>query len=296
MVVVVTNTGKVDGSPGVVEAAFQEKLDVGAATPAPDKRSELLRKAWTLPALPPGGKQEFRVPVRAAEKGTYAVAAQVTTGRQAGGPQADHLRRRHRLAEGGDGREADGDCGRAGAGEGHRDEQRERSPRHPPPLTLQYESGLEHDSGEAQATATVGILEAGESKVLTVPLTARKAGVYKVRAAARAGEAAGEAEGVVDARRMELTATVSGPERLAPGADGLYEIGVSNRGDAVVPNVTVRATGAGCPGGEAGERRRDHQRANLARCGGWATWPPARRRCSSSPPPASDCWTKARSR
>ncbi len=239
--VVVTNTGKVEGSPGTVVAGFTEGLDVGAPTPAPDKRSELLTKTWSLPALPPGGKQEYRIPVRAGAKGTYQIGAGVKTD--------DGLQDQKRITF---------EAGTA-ALKVAMDPKRtaivgERVPvkftvtnTGSVPLdtataTFQYDNdGLEHDSGEAQATATVGILEPGESKVLTVPLTARKSGLYKVRTVVRAGELSEEAAGEVDVRRMELAATISGPEKLAPGADGLYEIGVSNRGDATIPNVTVRA-------------------------------------------------------
>lgn len=238
---VATNTGKVEGSPGTVSAWFQQGLDVGGATPSPDVKVEQYMKAWSLPALAPGAKHEIKIPVRAADKGTFTLAAAVNT--------SDQLEAKKSVTV---------EAGNAGlklsldpsvtatVGE-----------RVPVKLTVTnpgtvpldgttafvtFGSGLEHDTGQDQVEATVGVVPAGDARVVTVPLIARKQGRFRVAVRVRSGDLTDEQETVVDVRKPELTATITGPDRLSPGADGLYEIGISNRGDITVPNVTVRAS------------------------------------------------------
>ncbi len=237
---VATNTGKVEGSPGTVSAWFQQGLDVGGATPSPDVKVEQYLKAWTLPALAPGAKHEIKIPVRAADKGSFTLAAAVST--------SDGLEAK---------KSATVEAGNASlklsldpsytatVGERVPVKLTVTNPGSVPLDTatafLTFGNGLEHDTGQEQVEATVGTVPPGETRVVTVPLIARKQGKFRVQARVRSGELADEQETVVDVRKMELTATIAGPERLSPGADGLYEIGISNRGDITVPNVTVRA-------------------------------------------------------
>ena len=237
---VATNTGKVEASAGTVEARFQNGLVAENASPAPDLRREAFSMAWSLPALAPGRKHEITVPVRAAEKGSYTVAAAVST---EDGLQA----RKSTTVEAGTSslKLTVDPTITATVGERVPVRLTVTNPGTVPLDTatafVTFGSGLEHDTGEPQVETTVGIVPPGESRVVTVPLIARKTGQFRVRAAVRSGELNDEQEAVVDVRRMELTATVNGPERLSPGGDGLYEIGIANRGDAAVPNVTVRA-------------------------------------------------------
>ena len=49
-------------------------------------------------------------------------------------------------------------------------------------------------------------------------------------------------ESLIEVRRAELKATVDGPAKLTPGSSGMYEFGISNNGDANVPNVVLKAT------------------------------------------------------
>ncbi len=238
---VTTNTGKVEGSAGTVTAWFQQGLDVGGATPSPDVKVDQFMKQWSLPALAPGAKHEIKIPVRATEKGSFTLAASAAT--------SDGLESR---------KSANVTAGSASlklsAEPGYSALVGERVPVR---LTVTntgtvpidtatafvtFGSGLEHDTGQEQVEAAVGVVPAGESRVITVPLIARKQGKYRVLARVRSGELADEQQTEVDVRKMELVATVVGPERLTPGGDGLYEIGIANRGDITVPNVTVRAS------------------------------------------------------
>jgi len=238
---VATNTGKVEGSPGTVSAWFQQGLDVGGATPSPDVKVEQYMKAWTLPALAPGAKHEIKIPVRAADKGTFTLAAAVNT--------SDQLESKKSVTV---------EAGNAGlklsldpsvtatVGERVPVKLTVTNPGTVPldgtTATVTFGNGLEHDTGQDQIEATVGVVPAGDTRVVTVPLIARKQGKYRVAVRVRSGDLTDEQETVVDVRKPELTATITGPDRLSPGADGLYEIGISNRGDITIPNVTVRAS------------------------------------------------------
>lgn len=237
---VATNTGKVEGSPGTVSAWFQQGLDVGGAAPAPDLKREPFSMAWTLPALAPGGKHEIHIPVRATEKGSYTLAAAVNT--------TDNLEaKKSATLEAGTAtlKLALDPAITATVGERVPVKLTVTNPGTVPLDTatavVEFGSGLEHDTGEAQVEATVGVVPPGESRVVTIPLIARKQGRFGVRATVKAGDMTDTQEAVVTVQTMELTATVSGPERLSPGGEGVYEIGIKNNGDATVPNVTVRA-------------------------------------------------------
>jgi uncharacterized repeat protein (TIGR01451 family) len=238
---VATNAGKVEASAGTLSAWFQQGLDVGGATPTPDVKVEQFMKAWSLPALAPGQKHEIKVPVRAVEKGTFTVAASAAT---SDGLEA---RKSATLTSGTAALKLAAEPGYvAVVGE-----------RVPVRLTVSntgtvpidtatafvtFGNGLEHDTGQEQVEAAVGVVPPGESRIVTVPLIARKQGKYRVLARVRSGDLTDEQETSVDVRKAELVATILGPERLSPGADGLYEIGVANRGDITVPNVTVRVS------------------------------------------------------
>jgi uncharacterized repeat protein (TIGR01451 family) len=237
---VATNTGKVEASPGTVSAWFQQGLDVGGATPAPDVKVEQFMKAWTLPALAPGAKHEIKIPVRATDKGSFTLASAVQT--------SDGLEsKKSATIEVGNAtlKLAVDPAYTATVGERVPVKLTVTNPGTVPLDTatafVTFGTGLEHDTGTDQVEATVGVVPPGESRVVTIPLIARKQGKFRVAARVKSGELADEQESVVDVRKMELTATVTGPDRLSPGADGVYEIGISNRGDITVPNVTVRA-------------------------------------------------------
>lgn len=237
---VATNTGKVEGSPGLVSASFEQGLVVGTATPTPDKAVEQYRRAWSLPALAPGQKYEISVPVLVAEKGTFKVAAAVST------EDGLESRKSATVAAGTSALKLSLDPSvTATVGERVPVKLTVTNPGTVPLDTatavVEFGSGLEHDTGESQVEATVGVVPPGESRVVTIPLIARKQGRFGVRATVKSGDLADTQETVVAVQRMELVATVSGPERLSPGGEGVFEIGVKNNGDTTVPNVTVRA-------------------------------------------------------
>jgi uncharacterized repeat protein (TIGR01451 family) len=90
------------------------------------------------------------------------------------------------------------------------------------------------------ATHKIGILAAGEEKVLDVELTARQAGNLTIQLDARAdGGVHAELAEKVLVRRAELKVDVEGPKMQFVGATTSYVIHVRNPGSAPAKNVNV---------------------------------------------------------
>ncbi len=93
------------------------------------------------------------------------------------------------------------------------------------------------------ATHKIGILPAGEEKVLDVELTARQAGNLTIQLDARAdGGVHAELSERVLVRRADLKVDVEGPKMQFVGATTTYTIRVSNPGTASAENVNVSVT------------------------------------------------------
>jgi uncharacterized repeat protein (TIGR01451 family) len=97
--------------------------------------------------------------------------------------------------------------------------------------------------GEDQAvTHQIGLLKAGENKVVELELTARQVGSLRLKAEAIADgglHAAVDEEVLI--RRADLKINVEGPSLLYAGTSASYRIHVSNPGNAVAKNVQIAA-------------------------------------------------------
>ena len=93
---------------------------------------------------------------------------------------------------------------------------------------------------ENAATHPVGLVRAGETKVVEIELTAREAGEFWIKAegAADGGLSASTAEMVV-VRRAELDVEISGPSFQYAGTMAEYRILVTNRGNAPAREIEV---------------------------------------------------------
>jgi hypothetical protein len=239
MTLVATNTGIVEGSPVQIAMRFIG-YDVLPEESPTDRRGED-EMSWTIPALAAGQKKEIRMRVRP-KVGDGRLTAEARALSQ------DDLRASA---------SASTDVGAAGLKVGVDPKINasvgERIPvkvvvTNPSQVALDtatavvtFGAGLEHDAGENQAEATVGVVPAGESRTVTIPLIARRTGQYKVRASVKAGDLTDAAETVIEVRRPEIKLVVQGPERINPGSDSTFEIGVSNPGEVTVPSVSVKA-------------------------------------------------------
>ncbi|MBX7071924.1 MAG: DUF11 domain-containing protein [Pirellulales bacterium] len=88
----------------------------------------------------------------------------------------------------------------------------------------------------------VGVLAAGENKVVELELTARQSGNLRLKAEATGDgglQAAVDEEVVV--RRANIQVAVDGPPLLYAGTIGAYQVTVANPGNAVAKNVQIAA-------------------------------------------------------
>ncbi|AWM41729.1 Large cysteine-rich periplasmic protein OmcB precursor [Gemmata obscuriglobus] len=88
-----------------------------------------------------------------------------------------------------------------------------------------------------------GTLNPGQTKSLDLPLSAKAAGKFGVRASATGdGNLSGTAEPLtIEVRRAELAVAVSGSKLAYLNQQVSWTVTVTNRGDAAVSNVVVRA-------------------------------------------------------
>ena len=107
-----------------------------------------------------------------------------------------------------------------------------------------FDDGLKHASGQNPVELTVGTIAPGQTRIVDLPLTAKAAGMFTVRATATAdGNVTAAAEPIAfEVRRAELRATVTGPKLAYLDQDFVWTIAVSNAGDGPISNVIVRAT------------------------------------------------------
>lgn len=97
--------------------------------------------------------------------------------------------------------------------------------------------------GEAPPPAhKIGVIPAGDKKVVELELTARQGGSLKIHAVASAsgGLRAETAESVL-VRKPDLRVTVGGPKFRYAGTAGTYEITITNPGNAQANNVQIVA-------------------------------------------------------
>jgi Domain of unknown function DUF11 len=241
LLLTVTNKSDVEGSRSNVEVRFQQGFTIGTSSPAPAERNGPLSMTWSIPQLSPGAKKEIRIPFRLDKNGSYVAQANATS---EDGLIADA---RITVSVGQATLKTVVDAGRVvSVGEGFNlkvtatnngsialDDVK---------TSLAFGDGLEHSSGADPVQATIGSLAPNESRSVTVPLVARRTGKHPVQVSTYSDSVVDRGESLIEVRRAELKATVDGPTKLTPGANGLFEFGIANNGDANVPNVVMKAT------------------------------------------------------
>lgn len=97
-------------------------------------------------------------------------------------------------------------------------------------------------SMEAGVTRDLGTLKAGQRKAIEIELTAEEAGMLAVQAAvSAAGGLRAETKLNVQVRRAELAIEVAGPPQKFAGAEAIYQMKISNKGDAIANDVLLAA-------------------------------------------------------
>jgi uncharacterized repeat protein (TIGR01451 family) len=238
LTLVASNPGKVDGSAGQVKMRF-DGFDVMPEQPPNDRHFD--EPVWNLPALAAGEKKEFRMRVMATKEGTLTADAQArsTDGLTASarstttvGSPLMKVTVEPNLT--------------AGVGERLPVKVVVANPGSAPLDTAvafaTFSSGLEHDTGSGQVEATVGVIPPGESRTVTIPLIARQPGKQWVKVNVRSTDFRDEQDVSIDVKRPDLKLALRGPQRMTPGTQDQFRIGVTNAGDVAIPNVTVRMT------------------------------------------------------
>ncbi len=111
-------------------------------------------------------------------------------------------------------------------------------------IWAQFDAGLTYPSPQNPVELAVGTLDPGQTKTLDLPLTAKVAGHFNVRASATGdGNLTVKADPVgVDVQRAELGVTASGPTIAYLNQDFDWTVTVSNTADVVISNAVVRAS------------------------------------------------------
>ncbi len=241
LLLTVTNKSEVEGSRSTAEVRFQNGFAIGTSSPAPSERNGPLAMSWAIPALSPGAKKEIRIPFRLDKNGSYVAQANAIS---EDGLTADS---RATISVGQANLKAVVDAGRVvSVGEGFNLKITATNngtiPLDEVKTSLAFGDGLEHSTNGEAVQATIGTLAPNESRSVTVPLVARRTGKHPIQVSTFSGSVVDRGESLIEVRRAELKATVDGPTKLVPGANGMYEFGVSNNGDANVPNVVLKAS------------------------------------------------------
>jgi uncharacterized repeat protein (TIGR01451 family) len=108
----------------------------------------------------------------------------------------------------------------------------------------QFDAGLTSENGRSPVELTGGSIAPGQTKTFDLPLTAKAAGRYGLRATATGdGNLTASAAPVSgEVRRAELAVALSGPKLAYLNQEVDWTLTVSNRGDSAVSSVVVRAT------------------------------------------------------
>lgn len=108
-------------------------------------------------------------------------------------------------------------------------------------LSAAYDEGLEHASHAHPIEFRIGNLEPGKSKTVSMPLTPRQLGSFRVRFTASGdGNLRGEALHTIAISGKTLSVHVTGPATRYVDRTGEWEVRVGNPGSVPMTNVLVR--------------------------------------------------------
>ena len=236
------NAGLVDARESTVRVTLSDGATLDRSDPPP-VRQENDALIFNLPAVPAKQKQLLTLQVHPAKLGSFTVKADAST---ADGLQG-HKEATTRIENG---RLVVVVEGPSAALLGEKAPLRVAvtnaggTPAANVKVTATLDGALKHDSGKNPVELTAGTIAPGQTQVVELPVAAKAAGHYVVKASATAdGNIAAVSEPFAfDYRRAELQAAVDGPKLAYLGQDFTWSIVVSNNGDGPVSNVLIRAT------------------------------------------------------
>jgi uncharacterized repeat protein (TIGR01451 family) len=241
--VMLDNAGGVDSKDARVKVTLTDGATLARSEPPPSRQEAGGVLVFDLPPVAGNGKQEVLLQVKPARLGTVTVTAEAATtdGLQATNKATTRIEpgKLHlvvdvpQMALAGETIPARAAVTNAGA-----------APAENVIVWAQLDGGLAHSSGQNPVELSCGTIAAGQTKVVDLPLTAKKTGRYGVRANATAdGNLAVRSEAVsVEVRRAEVAASAGAPKLVYVNQEFPWTVTVRNNGDAPVSNVIVRAT------------------------------------------------------
>ena len=237
------NVGAVDSKDARVKVTLSDGATLARSEPPPSRQEAGGVLVFDLPPVPGKARQEVALQVKPAKLGQVTVTADAATtdGMQATNKATTRIETGKLLlvveaptaALAGESIPFQVAVTNAGA-----------APAENVTVWVQYDAGLTAIAPKNPVELAAGTVAAGQTKVLELPLVAKKTGRYSVRANVTGdGNLAARADAVsVDVRRAELTAAVVGPKLVYVNQEFNWSVTVRNNGDSAVSNVVVRAT------------------------------------------------------
>ncbi|MFM8272423.1 MAG: hypothetical protein ACKODX_08820 [Gemmata sp.] len=241
--VTLDNLAGVESKDSRVRVSLSDGATLARSEPPPEKQDDKGGLLFTLPPVSGKGKQAIELQVKPARVGQVTVSVEAVTadGMQASTSETTRIEQgKLRLvidappfALAGERIPARVSVTNSGATAAEN-----------VTVWARFDEGLSSASGRGPLELQAGTVAPGHTKVVELPLSAKATGKYGVRAAATGdGNLAASAEPiVVEVRRTELAATISGPKLAYLNQQVSWSVTVTSKGDAPVSNVVVRAT------------------------------------------------------
>ncbi len=235
--IVLANAGSVESSAVTVRAPLPDGADFVSADPPPTLRDGK-SLVWSAGAVPGGKKQEYKVTVRPAKKGTLTATASAET--------ADGMKAEQRAST-----NVDTAAIRVKLDVPNQLGTGEQTTAH---ITVTNPGGIPAENVTAWVTAAggllpgtdpkelaVGTLAPGSSRTLDLPLTGSDPGKFPVRASLTAdGGLNDKTETAIDVRKAGLKVEITGPSKLSVGEEATFDVRVTNVGESAVSSVAVK--------------------------------------------------------
>lgn len=237
----VASTGKVGTESVTLNAGVPEGMDLVRTEPRATVDGDLL--IWTLPALAPGKKQTVQAIYRPRQVGSTTLTADVRTneGLSSRGSmpvrvtEAKLLLKVDAPKSGVPGESLPFRVTVTNAGD---------APAQKVRVQARLDDGLEPANRGGPLEETIDSLGAGQSRTVTLPVSAKRAGklVFEAGAASEGGLVAIPQTATVDVREATLSVTAHGPPRAYVGQEVTWQLVIRNTGDVSLGNVSVRST------------------------------------------------------
>lgn len=232
------NSGTVDSQELTIRAVVPEGTELVQANPPPTQRDGR-SLVWAVAGLPGGGKRDVELLLRPTRRGTIELVA--------GAETADGLRAEQR---------AQATVDTAGlriameapsmSSMGSTATVRVQAtntgavPIRSAIAWITPGEGLRHESGKNPVEVAIGAIEPGATQSIEVPLVCETSGSHSVRVNVTAdGAFAERADATINVSRAELKLQAIGPDIIYVNDEAVYELRVTNDGDAPVSNVKV---------------------------------------------------------